>query len=155
MEHIKTQYCKLFVPGATINIPDGWFWLVSGLCHALDKYTQAKWMQEPLKITRVEQRLGTLCVQYHGGDRDAGQIITAVQLTSNGVCQLCGAVENVGGTFGTALYTICEKCWKLDEQFHKHHFAANYFSEGATQRIKAGLLVMHESWFKKHLGAMI
>ena len=155
MEHIKHQYGKLFAVEAKTDITDGWFWLISGLCHALDQYCAHSWMNEPLKIRVVNQRLGTLCVHYSGGDTGAEKIIRAVQLISNQVCQSCGAIEDVGSTFGTHIYTVCEKCRKLDEHFHGCHFAPNYFSEASTQMIEAGLLVMPEGWFKKHIQALL
>lgn len=155
MEHIKSQYGKLFAPGAATHVADGWFWLVSGLCHALTQYSVSSRMHEPLKIRKLDQRLGTLCVHFSGGDMGSEKIIRVVQLMSNQVCQLCGATEDVGSTFGTQIRTVCDKCRKLDEQFHGCHFAPNYFGEAALLMIEAGLLVMPESWFKKHLELLL
>ena len=155
MDHIRSQYCKLFADSATIQITDGWFWLVSGLCHALDQYSFRSYLKEPFKILKVDQRLGTLCVSYTGGDQGIEKIIRAVQISSNQVCQNCGGIEKTGGAFGEAIHTICEKCWKLDEKFHGCQLSLNQFSEGAVNSILDGLRIMPESWFKKHLEVLI
>lgn len=155
MEHVKIQYAKLFADSAVININDGWFWLVSGLCHALEQYCFRVYASEPLKILRVDERLGTLCIQYRGGDEGTEKIIRAVQLASTQVCQLCGDTADTGSTYGTEIQTICAKCRMLDEKFHGSHLAPNVFSEAATQSIEAGLVVMPESWFKKQLSVIV
>jgi hypothetical protein len=155
MEHIQEQYSRLFSPVAVINITDGWFWLLSGLCQALDQHCADISLREPLLIRVVEPRLGTLCVQYHGGNAAASKIISAVQIASNQVCQLCGEIEGTGSIFGSAVQTLCDSCWKLDEQFHGTHIELNVFSEESVKKIKDGLAVMPDGWFKKHLENMV
>ena len=155
MEHIKNQYRHLFTADARIVIGEGWFWLLSGLCHALDQYSGGTYLSEPVTITRVCHSLGTLAVEHHGGDSTTEKIIGAVQLASCQICQICAGREEVGGTFGPAIYTICRKCWILDEKFHMHFLSPHVYSAIAIQKIEAGILVLPDSWFKRHLQILV
>ncbi len=149
MEHLKRRYQWLFSGNASLRVDEGWTWLLSGLCHALEQYDGG------VLITGVGQSLGELSIAFIGGDEQTEYMIRAVQLASTQVCQLCAATDEVGGTFGPSIYTLCGHCWRTNEKYHIHLLNLNSISEVAATKIEAGLLVMEDGWFKKRLQKLI
>ncbi len=154
MEHLKKQYHWLFSTNAMLKVDEGWTWLVSGLCQALEEHEKED-LNEPVKITGVGQSFGALSIKFTGGGHTTELMIHAVELISHQVCQLCASTEEAGSTFGPFIFTVCKQCWSEDEKYHVHLFNPNRFSETAATKIEAGLLVMPEGWFKKRLGRLV
>jgi len=155
MEHIKGQYNWLFSSNAVLAVDEGWTWLVSGLVHALDAYENEWLLNDPVKIIGISQRMGSLSIVFLGGDYSTDAMIRCVEMASNQVCQSCASTEDVGGTFGPSIYTLCRQCWLSDEKYHFHLLSPNILSEMAAAKIEAGLLAMEEGWFKKRLQKLI
>ncbi len=148
-DQIKRQYTGLFTNACAIQIDDGWCWLFSGLCRSLLLYNQETFTDDPVLIHAATHSLGGISVGYYGGDAHTESMISAAELLSHQVCQLCGSTSDVGGTFGPIIITLCRKCWTSDERYHVHYLSPNLLTKLSIDKILKGLMYLPDDWYKK------
>lgn len=101
---------------------DGWFWLLDGLCDAVQGYIDGnnEYREDDKKIpqvvaTQVKEKFGTLNFYYVGGDDTVRGMVRLAESMSAHVCERCGSTTEVGSTAGW-IYTLCKECHSKDKR---------------------------------------
>lgn len=98
---------------------DGWFDILDLLCHEIRHYQQFK-KQEPITITQIKEKFGTLRFYYEGGDDVVYALSNFAESISGRVCEDCGQPGRTRS--GGWVRTLCdfhaeEMGYHTDERF--------------------------------------
>lgn len=105
---------------------DGWYWLIDNLCHSIQGYvdchnegvnirqkagTMIKGDKElQVEAVQVKEKFGQLRFYINQGDETIYGMIWLAESMSKGICEMCGATENVTSTEGRWVKYLCPKC---------------------------------------------
>ena len=112
-----------------IECNDGWYDLIYGLCHSIQRHCQiqnTRYIHETDKYeflvegdpeyvqvvaAQVKEKLGTLRFYVDGGDAATGAMIQMAETMSSRICELCGSPAKTNRESGW-LHTTCDACNK-------------------------------------------
>ena len=135
-----------------IECNDGWYDLIYGLCHSIQRHCQIQNTRyihatdkyeflvegdpEYVQVVaaQVKEKLGTLRFYVDGGDAATGAMIQMAETMSGRICELCGSPAKTNRESGW-LHTTCDACNKrirLERQGWKSGTAEEFLNDTDT-----------------------
>jgi hypothetical protein len=83
-----------------LHIGKGWFPIIWTLCSSIENYYNNRSLNgkeplEPVKISTIKEKFGTLRVYHQGGDEAVDAMISFAESMSCVTCEVCGSTEDV------------------------------------------------------------
>lgn len=108
---------------------DGWFNLLDTLMGQIKHYCEWKKI-EPIRITQIKEKFGTLCFYYENGDTYINGMVSMTTQMSSKTCEVCGTMNNVGRTSGGWVKYMCQDCHSKSQRLSDLKWTPN-----STERI--------------------
>lgn len=99
---IHNDFPELFSRPMHLEIGDGWYKVLRGLC--VDLMAQPK----PPKFTQIKEKFGTLRVYLDGYSFHSDRVVRVAEAASAVVCEWCGEPGEMRS--GSWLLTLCDSC---------------------------------------------
>lgn len=113
---LPSESCMAF----GLECGDGWFPIMWALCGSIESHYKClsyngKPEVEPVVLSQVKEKFGTLNVYYRGGDEAVRAMVSMAEAMSCTTCETCGSTSGVMRSRSGWIYTRCNSCIDKDK----------------------------------------